>query len=342
MASIPLTSNGFEATFAFSKRQKAWTTRYSFVPTCYASSGDEMLSFHKSYEDNDVRAWLHDKNPVRNNFYDRNNNSSIELSFNDDPSSVKIFKSVSLETNRDTWSYLFGTNEEYDDSNKQQTLLTSKLLNDKEGFKYLEVPRSKLNSSANVVPVPSATSGVNASDFLSAFEQIDTSGGALVNNILVEINLDALEVSSFPAAPFGNSVILLASFDDSDLSGQLQTLSSFASVTSPFAVLSNVLLGFDINILSIDNGVMNLSLPIAAVIAEDADFAQLYLLAFNQYLSTASNLFAVSPAEINGDEMRGPYLNVKLESASSKPLELHSINAEYAFSKLDKGLNQNA
>lgn len=337
MANIPLTSNGFEATFAFSKRQKAWTTRYSFVPTCYASSGDEMLSF----KDNIGTAWLHDKNPVRNNFYDRNNNSSIELSFNDDPSSVKIFKSVSLETNRDTWSYLFNTNEEYDDSNKQQTLLTSKLLNDKEGFKYLEVPRSKLNSSANVVPVPSATSGIDVFDFLEVLEG-STLEGALVNNILVEINLDALEVSSFPAAPFGNSVILLASFDDPNLSGQLQTLSSFASVTSPFAVLSNVLLGFDINILSIDNGVMNLSLPIAAVIAQDADFAQLYLLAFNQYLSTASNLFAVSPAEINGDEMRGPYLNVKLESASSKPLELHSINAEYAFSKLDKGLNQNA
>tara|TARA_R100001510_G_scaffold8082_1_gene6243 strand:+ start:8611 stop:9624 length:1014 start_codon:yes stop_codon:yes gene_type:complete len=337
MANIPLTPNGFEATFAYSERQNAWTTRYSFVPTCYASSGDEMLSF----KDDSGTAWLHDKNSARNEFYGVKNKSRIELCFNDDPSSVKIFKSVSLETNRATWSYVFSTNEEYDDSNNQESLLINKVINDKEGFKYIEVPRSSLNSSANIIPVPSATSGIDVFDFLEVLEG-STLEGATVNNVLVEIDLDPLEVSSFPAAPFGSSVILLASFDDPDLSGQLQTLSSFCSVTPPFAVLGGALFGFDINIVSINNGVMTLSLALPLLISEDVNFAELYLLAFNQYLTTASNLFAVSPAEINGDEMRGPYLNLRLESASSKPLELHSINAEYAFSKLDKGLNQNA
>jgi hypothetical protein len=337
MAEIPLTSNGFEATFAYSERQSAWTTRYSFVPTCYASSGDEMLSF----KDNVGTAWLHDKNSARNDFYGVKNKSSIELSFNDDPSSVKIFKSVSLETNRNNWSYIFSTNEEYDDSNNQQSLLTSKILEDKEGFKYLEVPRSRLNSSANVVPVPSVTStGELFSDVLL---EILTEASP---NVLVDVNLNAIEVNSFPSAPFGNSITLLASFDDPNLSGQLQTLSSFSAATSPFAVLQNSLLGIDINIVSIGNGVMTLSLPIPSNLLDDiqtgSGFITLYLQAFSQYLTTASNLFAVSPAEINGDEMRGPYLNLKLESASSKPLELHSINAEYAFSKLDKGLNQNA
>ena len=333
MADIPLTSNGFEATFAYSERQSAWTTRYSFVPTCYASSGDEMLSF----KDNVGTAWLHDKNSARNDFYGVKNKSSIELSFNDDPSSVKIFKSVSLETNRNNWSYIFSTNEEYDDSNNQQSLLTSKILEDKEGFKYLEVPRSRLNSSANIVPVPGATSIEGL--FSEVLQEILLEGNP---NVLVDVNLNAIEVSSFPSAPFGNSIILLASFDDPDLSGQLQTLSSFSSATPPFIVLQNSLLGVDINIVSIGNGVMTLSLPIPSNLLDDTGFITLYLQAFEQYLTTASNLFAVSPAEINGDEMRGPYLNLRLESASSKPLELHSINAEYAFSKLDKGLNQNA
>jgi len=333
MADIPLTSNGFEATFAYSERQSAWTTRYSFVPTCYASSGDEMLSF----KDNVGTAWLHDKNSARNEFYGLKNKSSIELSFNDDPSSVKIFKSVSLETNRNNWSYIFSTNEEYDDSNNQQSLLTSKILEDKEGFKYLEVPRSRLNSSANIVPVPGATSIEGL--FSEVLQEILLEGNP---NVLVDVNLNAIEVSSFPSAPFGNSIILLASFDDPDLSGQLQTLSSFSSATPPFIVLQNSLLGVDINIVSIGNGVMTLSLPIPSNLLDDTGFITLYLQAFEQYLTTASNLFAVSPAEINGDEMRGPYLNLRLESASSKPLELHSINAEYAFSKLDKGLNQNA
>lgn len=333
MADIPLTSNGFEATFAYSERQSAWTTRYSFVPTCYASSGDEMLSF----KDNVGTAWLHDKNSARNDFYGLKNNSSIELSFNDDPSSVKIFKSVSLETNRNNWSYIFSTNEEYDDSNNQQSLLTSKILDDKEGFKYLEVPRSRLNSSANVVPVPGATSVDGL--FSEVLQEILLEAGP---NALVDVNLNAIEVNSFPSAPFGSSITLLASFDDPNLSGQLQTLSSFSAATAPFIVLQNSLLGLDINIVSIGNGVMTLSLPIPSNFLDDSGFITLYLQAFEQYITTASNLFAVSPAEINGDEMRGPYLNLKLESASSKPLELHSINAEYAFSKLDKGLNQNA
>ncbi len=333
MADIPLTSNGFEATFAYSERQGAWTTRYSFVPTCYASSGDEMLSF----KDNSGTAWLHDKNSARNDFYGVKNKSRVELCFNDDPSSVKIFKSVSLETNRDTWSYVFSTNEEYDDSNNQQSLLINKAINDKEGFKYIEVPRSRLNSSANVVPVP----GVSSTEalFSEVLQEILTEASP---NVLIDVNLNAIEVNSFPSAPFGNSIILLASFDDSNLSGQLQTLSSFSAATAPFTVLQNSLLGVDINIVSIGNGVMTLSLPIPSNLLDDTGFITLYLQAFEQYITTASNLFAVSPAEINGDEMRGPYLNLKLESASSKPLELHSINAEYAFSKLDKGLNQNA
>lgn len=333
MADIPLTSNGFEATFAYSERQSAWTTRYSFVPTCYASSGDEMMSF----KDNLGTAWLHDKNSARNEFYGVENKSRIELSFNDDPSSVKIFKSVSLETNRDTWSYIFSTNEEYDDSNNQESLLINKAINDKEGFKYIEVPRSRLNSSANVVPVPSVTSIGEL--FSEVLLEILTEASP---NVLVDVNLNAIEVNSFPSAPFGSSITLLASFDNPNLSGQLQTLSSFSAATSPFAVLQTSLLGVDINIVSIGNGVMTLSLPIPSNLLDDLGFITLYLQAFEQYLTTASNLFAVSPAEINGDEMRGPYLNLRLESASSKPLELHSINAEYAFSKLDKGLNQNA
>ena len=332
MADIPLTSNGFEATFAYSERQSAWTTRYSFVPTCYASSGDEMLSF----KDNVGTAWLHDKNSARNEFYGVKNKSRIELCFNDDPSSVKIFKSVSLETNRATWSYVFSTNEEYDDSNNQESLLINKVINDKEGFKYLEVPRSSLNSSANIVPVPSVTS--IQSPIFNLLEEILLEAGP---NVLVDVNLNAIEVNSFPAAPFGNSITLLASFDDPDLSGQLQTLSSFSSATPTFIVLANLLFGLDINIVSISNGVMTLSLPIPSSLLDNSGFIPLYVQAFEQYITTASNLFAVSPAEINGDEMRGPYLNLRLESASSKPLELHSINAEYAFSKLNKGLNQN-
>ena len=82
-------------TFAFSERQNSWTTRYSFTPTCYANCGDAMLSSKDS-----TSIWIHDVNEVRNKFYGGfPQKSLVEVSFNDFSSDVKVFNSVSAETN---------------------------------------------------------------------------------------------------------------------------------------------------------------------------------------------------------------------------------------------------
>ena len=49
-----------------------------------------------------------------------------------------------------------------------------------------------------------------------------------------------------------------------------------------------------------------------------------------------------SDASVNGDQMRGPYMRVKLAILTNKPLELHAINIDYEFSKLDKRLTQSS
>lgn len=77
------------------------------------------------------------------------------MSFNESPSEVKVFNSISLETNRESWRTKFSSNSEYDDENNQATESQLTSLNDKEGFKYLELPKSVSNSTANVVPAPS-------------------------------------------------------------------------------------------------------------------------------------------------------------------------------------------
>ena len=89
---MPVTEvNSANITFAFSEKQDAWTTRYSFVPTCYANCDDQMLSFKEALG----KVWLHDKSSTRNRFYDGLNPSFLEVSFNDSPSEVKVFNSVS-------------------------------------------------------------------------------------------------------------------------------------------------------------------------------------------------------------------------------------------------------
>jgi hypothetical protein len=51
-------------------------------------------------------------------------------------------------------------------------------------------------------------------------------------------------------------------------------------------------------------------------------------------------VFAVKP-EIDGDQLRGPYVNVEISTQTDKHAEIHSINVDYEFSKLDKRLTQN-
>jgi hypothetical protein len=96
---MPIVSVGYNdsaTTFAFSERQNSWTTRYSFTPTCYANCGDAMLSS----KDN-TNIWIHDVNEIRNKFYGNGwpEESIVEVSFNDFSSDVKVFNSVSAETN---------------------------------------------------------------------------------------------------------------------------------------------------------------------------------------------------------------------------------------------------
>jgi len=95
---MPIVQVGYSnpaTTFAFSERQNSWTTRYSFTPTCYANCGDAMLS---SKDNKNI--WIHDVNEVRNKFYgDFPQKSLVEVSFNDFSSDVKVFNSVSAETN---------------------------------------------------------------------------------------------------------------------------------------------------------------------------------------------------------------------------------------------------
>ena len=140
-------------TFAFSERQNSWTTRYSFAPTCYANCGDSMLSS----KDN-TAIWLHDVNEQRNKFYGGGALSSvIEVSFNDLPSDVKVFNSVSVETNIKNISASFFSSDELKDqglsgiplSDGETASYSSFFFSDEtegfidlEGIKYCPVPRN--------------------------------------------------------------------------------------------------------------------------------------------------------------------------------------------------------
>ena len=305
-----------------------------------------------SFRDGVAKAWLHDVNAQRNVFYGQPVAASlVELSFNDTPSAVKVFKSVSLETNADLWRVGFSTNDEYDDENNQNTVTEIQELNDKEGFKYFEVPRSVSNSTANVVPTPAILyTGNGTSQIQNAVAE---AMGLFLQNqntapILITVPLDEVSYSSFLSTPFGPDVEAVAYFETSLLpipTGMYSFQGFFANLVGQgyYNFEGQPPIGSSVTILNIGNGSMTFKfVPPFSLLSLDEIEVGLWFFTVQDFLLNSTAMFANSPAEVNGDQMRGPYLNSRLECYSDKPVELHSINVDYEFSSSAARLTQNS
>jgi hypothetical protein len=79
-------------TISFSESAKGWVSFKSFTPLTATSLSDRYYSV----EDNTI--WKHNSSTaLRNNFYNVQYNSEIEVLFNDQPGSIKSFKNINYE-----------------------------------------------------------------------------------------------------------------------------------------------------------------------------------------------------------------------------------------------------
>tara|TARA_R100001510_G_C7656484_1_gene216525 strand:- start:1886 stop:5104 length:3219 start_codon:yes stop_codon:yes gene_type:complete len=76
---------------SFGHKDNKWRSKYTFSPSSFLTSFKSLLSKAK-----DTAVHKHNEGPV-NNFYGASYNSTIGVAFNDNPSSNKVFKSISLE-----------------------------------------------------------------------------------------------------------------------------------------------------------------------------------------------------------------------------------------------------
>lgn len=260
--------------------------------------------------------WKHDANQQRNSFYGSTKPSSLVVVSNEDPSAIKTFRSISLESNQKDWSVSFRTNEEYEDYNSQQTKEIKNRFIDKEGFKYMEIPRSFINSTDNIIPCGILPIGIEEEAEPSPLEEFD------YYNYPV-----AFDSTSGASTPSG---ILLAVVDGNLLSFLQFTGGQFNDIklTSVYPDANTVYLDLSLNI-----GVINNSSNPQSLLSELEEKVGAFIKKQN---------FVKTPAEINGDQMRGPYIKAELNIITSDPLELHAVNVDYEFSKLDKRLTQNS
>ena len=78
-------------TITYDPTAKGWLSFKSFVPESAVSINGEYYTFRNA------SLWKHHSNSTRNNFYGRQYKTTVDVMFNDDPSAVKSFGSISYE-----------------------------------------------------------------------------------------------------------------------------------------------------------------------------------------------------------------------------------------------------
>ena len=97
----------------------------------------------------DMIAWKHDVNTVYNSFYGGAPvPSSLEVVSNDNPSSVKVFKALSIESSTPGWTGSVYTNKDREATALQMGDFSGFM--PKEGNQYSAMPRSTINSTSNI------------------------------------------------------------------------------------------------------------------------------------------------------------------------------------------------
>lgn len=342
-----------EVTFAFSEREDAWTTRYSFVPSCYANCSDEMISFR----DGVAKGWLHDKNPKRNFFYgggidehslsDGSSLSSIELVFNDSPSDIKIFNSMSLESNVKAVQLFYETNSEQSGSDFQQgdSLEVGKYSGDggpdfisayseasvQEGFLNFNLPRDQKNSTSNISILPGI---LNLEETIEDAKENFDGPNESNNGLSIEFDLSSYSVAFEVGSNQQESQLV------SSVSGSaLQPFNVFATSIEGIAFEN---FGFYCYAKEVNGGVVTLVFPLPDGIDDEAT-KNIYFSAVQQFLGAEGGVFVVTPQRINGDQFRGPYFKTIISFVESQnPIEFHAANANYQFSSSATRLTQNS
>ena len=177
-------------TIAFSHKGGFWKTRYSYTPTCYAAVDNVMISNNKTpstdYTNQNALFWEHEVNATHNSFYGKVEKSTLTVVSNQDPSAVKLFKALSLESNSNSWTGRAATN--INPAGSPQNELQSGLINGfitKEGNQYSELPKSLNNSNSNLDYVCEISTIVDISLLSDVLGDLDSTGQVSVADLLL-------------------------------------------------------------------------------------------------------------------------------------------------------------
>lgn len=344
-------------TIAFSHKGGFWKTRYSYAPTCYSTVDNVMITNNSTYtpegqaEGQVDHFWEHNINNQRNRFYDRDSASTIRVISNQDPSSVKLFKAISLESSTGSFSAGFTSNAEQEVGNVVnnpdfQLGATVNNFTLKEGIQYAEIPRSRNPSSSHL-------------DFVCIINEVIDS-----DDDIYETTANYSELPIIPLLPtrYGWNADTVTLPNTSIPSGY-QTVAIFVDTNDiPYYLSFNSSLDeWELSVFQSDlafgmtwnevvyihsyNPDNTITFASAATDSDGnyppviTDELGIQSSPFDELFSGDNwsniRLFSATEPKINGDPMRGKFLAADLTIGGGESFELHAINIDYEPTKLD-------
>jgi hypothetical protein len=353
-------------TIAFSHKGGFWKTRYSYTPTCYAAVDNVMISNNKpapnedgivvDYTNSDI-FWQHETNTDYNTFNGKLFPSELTVVSNQDPSAVKIFKSISLESSSNLWTGTTQTHVHPSGSSAKANEYQESPLSGfvtKEGNQYTSILPSSSNSSSHIDYVCQIDS--IAEDGFVSYDWATPDAG--MGDFMIPIGFNTGWRTNVLVSPPNTSILggrnsLAVFVNTANEASVLEYIStslnvgewSFVPFTAWDGVTENRVYIHSYN----SDGTIVFAINTTSIqiqtLSDLADFIDDLQLEFTGEDELVPNplyalwntiqLYSASSPAINGDPMRGQYLFLNLVNESPEAIETYAINVDFENTKLD-------
>ena len=125
-------------TISYKHKEGVWSSKYSFLPSNYASIGNTLYSF---FQNDNGLAWKHNVNENRNLIYGEQYSSMFEVVSNYNPSMIKVYQALGIEGNGNWTSVI--------ENSRQETEILE--FDEREGHRYAMIPRDTINSTSHQI-----------------------------------------------------------------------------------------------------------------------------------------------------------------------------------------------
>ena len=203
-------------TMSYDVMGNGWVSKHSYIPEAGIPVGNYLMTFYQN------RAYKHNDSATRGNIYGVNMQPSFSVICNDNPSAVKVFKSISIESKT---PFTFDVSTE----SQQSTSVSASVLNDtttaqydasgnviglgydhkREGLVYAEIPKDSTSANSSIVVLGQV---LNVDDTIVAFANP-------INNIPFQIGdvLNLVNVSSYTS--LGVTAVTILDYNQIQFSG---------------------------------------------------------------------------------------------------------------------------